>query len=97
MSDDDIQVTPTNEEELRTAALASIRRKREFGQHLLAYVVINAVLVGIWALSGGGNFWPIWVIGFWGVGLIFHAWDVYGRRRTVSEDQIAREMDRLRR
>ena len=97
MSDDEIQVTPTNEEELRDAALTSIKRKREFAQHLLAFVVVNAVLVGIWAISGRGSFWPIWIIGFWGIGLIFHAWDVYGRRRMVTEDQISREMDRLRR
>jgi fatty acid desaturase len=97
MSDDDILVTPNNEEELRQAALYSIKRKREFSQHLLAYVVVNAVLVGIWAISGGGSFWPAWIIGFWGIGLIFHAYDAYGRRRMVTEDQISKEMERMRR
>jgi hypothetical protein len=37
------------------------------------------------------------VIGGWGIGLAFQAYDAYGRRRTVSEDQIASEMQRLRR
>ncbi|HSD22687.1 MAG TPA: 2TM domain-containing protein [Solirubrobacterales bacterium] len=54
-------------------------------------------MVGIWAIFGGGYFWPIWVIGGWGIGVIFHARDVFGRRRMVSEDQLAREMARLRR
>ena len=31
------------------AAIASIKRKREFTQHIVSYVVVNAVLVGIWA------------------------------------------------
>jgi 2TM domain len=94
---DEIEVTPRNEEELRNAAISSIKRKREFTQHLVSYVVVNAVLVGIWALSGAGYFWPVWVIGGWGIGLAIHAWDTFGRRRMVSEDQVAREMDRLRR
>jgi hypothetical protein len=98
MSDDDeIQVAPKTEEELRQAALSSIKRKRDFTQHLVSYVVINAVLIGIWALSGGGYFWPAWVLAGWGVGIVFHAWDTFGRRRMVTEEQVSREMDRLRR
>ena len=95
--DDEIQVAPRSEEELRKAAISSIKRKRDFTQHLVSYVVINAVLVGIWAVSGQGYFWPIWVIGGWGIGIVFHAWDTFGRRRMVTEDQVSREMDRLRR
>lgn len=32
----------------------------------------------------------------WGIAVAFNAWDVYGRR-PVTEDQIRREMERLRR
>ena len=93
---DDIQSTPRTEEELRQAAISSIKRKREFTQHLVSYLCVNAILVGIWAISGAGYFWPVWVIGGWGIGLVLHGWDVYGRRRLVSEDDVSREMDRLR-
>jgi len=31
----------------------------------------------------------------WGIGLVFHAWDVY--RAEPSEAETSREMDRLRR
>ena len=34
------------------------------------YLAVNALLVGIWFFSGGGYFWPIWVMGGWGLGLI---------------------------
>jgi hypothetical protein len=60
-------------------------------------VVVNALLVGIWALTGADYFWPIWVIGGWGIGLAFQAYGAYGRRREISEDQVAREMQRLKR
>ena len=94
---DEIRVAPQSEEELREAAISSIKRKRDFAQHVVSYVVVNALLVGIWAVSGAGYFWPVWVIGGWGIGLVFHAWDTFGRRRMVTEEQVSREMDRLRR
>jgi 2TM domain len=87
----------SSEQDLRKEALASINRKRAFKQTALAYVVVNAILVGIWALSGADYFWPIWVIGGWGIGLAFQAWGAYGQRRGISEDEVAREMQRLKR
>jgi hypothetical protein len=32
----------------------------------------------------------------WGIGVLLNAWDVYGRR-PISEHEIAREVERLRR
>jgi 2TM domain-containing protein len=90
--------TPATEDDLRREAVKSIQRKQSFKQTAFAYVVVNLLLIGIWAISGTDNyFWPVWVIGGWGIGLAFQAYDAYGRRRTMSEDQIASEMQRLRR
>ena len=95
---DELRVTPTDEEDLRKEAVKSIQRKQSFKQTAFAYVVVNLLLIGIWAISGTDTyFWPIWVIGGWGIGLAFQAYDAYGRRRTISEDQVASEMQRLRR
>ena len=41
--------------------------------HVVVYAAVNLFLVAIWALGGGGYFWPIWVILGWGVGLAIHA------------------------
>jgi hypothetical protein len=30
--------------------------------HLLTYITANASLVGIWALTGHGAFWPAWLL-----------------------------------
>jgi hypothetical protein len=84
-----------DEQSLREKALLSIKKKREFGAHLLAYVSVNALLVGIWATTGAGFFWPIFPLLGWGIGILFHWLDVY--RGEPSESEIAREMDRLRR
>ena len=45
---------------LRRLLLARVRRLQRavMRAHLLAYAAANASLVGIWALTGEGSFWP---------------------------------------
>jgi len=85
----------TTEQDLRKQAERNVRKRRELGAHMVAYVVVNAALVGIWALGGRGYFWPAWVMLGWGIGLVLNIWDVYFRR-PVTEHDIQREIDRLR-
>jgi hypothetical protein len=85
-----------NEQELRDEALASLKKKRDFRGHVFIYVAVNAMLVVIWAVTGAGFFWPIFPILGWGVGVAANAWDVYGRK-PISEDEISRETERLKR
>jgi hypothetical protein len=37
------------------------------------YLVINAMLIVIWAVTGAGYFWPIWPMLGWGAGLALAA------------------------
>ena len=76
-------------------ARARVVRKRKFRGDLMAYIVINALLVGIWAVNGFGYFWPGWVLAAWGVLLFLDGWDVYFRHEVTEED-IQREMDKIR-
>lgn len=41
--------------------------------HATVFVLVNLMLIAIWAVSGGGYFWPIWPLLGWGVGLGCHA------------------------
>ncbi len=84
-----------NEEELRKEAKKRVQKRRDLGAHLVVYVVVNAMLIGIWAISGGGYFWPAWVLLGWGVGVVMNVWDVYFRK-PVTEHDIEEEMQRLR-
>lgn len=86
-------MTPTDDEELRKQARKQLEKRRDFATHAVAYVVINLVLVGIWALTGAGYFWPAWVILGWGVGLVLNARDVYFRR-PITEHDVDREVQR---
>jgi fatty acid desaturase len=85
-----------HESEEWTRARKRVTDRRELGSHVVAYVVVNAFLVLVWAVTGGGYFWPAWVLGPWGIGLVLHAWDVFGRR-PVTDADVQAELDRRRR
>ena len=72
-----------------------LRKKRDLQAHLIAYGTVNLLLIGIWfATMPGGFFWPMFPLLGWGIGLIFHIWDVYSPE-AFSEDRIQREMRRV--
>lgn len=87
---DNAPVDPTD---ARAAAIKRLSARRDFGMHLVTYVIVNAGLVVIWFATGRGYFWPGWVLGGWGIGVLLHAWEVYGRR-PISEQDILKEMNR---
>jgi len=79
--------------EARELARKRVQARRDLGTHAVVYVVVNAFLVLVWAITGQGYFWPAWVMAAWGIGLVMNVWDVYGRR-AVTEADIDRELER---
>ena len=79
----------------REQARKRVEKKHEFRGDVVAYVLINVVLIGIWAVSGAGYFWPGWVLAGWGVFLLLDAWNLYFRR-PITEAEIDEEMRRHR-
>lgn len=69
--------------------------RRELGSHVAAYVVVNAFLILIWAITGAGYFWPIWVLSAWGIGIVMHVWEVLVRR-PVTDADVEAEIERHR-
>lgn len=90
---------PTPEDEERALAVRRLRRRRAFWMLLLTYVAVNLFLVGVWAFTGRGYFWPIWVMLGWGIGVVLAAIGTFVSGTFMgkpSEDEIKREMDRRR-
>jgi hypothetical protein len=89
-----MDVTPRTDDELRERAIHQLKKKRDFRTHIFIYVLVNVMLVVIWAVTGSGFFWPVFPIIGWGIGVAANAWDVYGRK-PITEDEIRRETERL--
>jgi hypothetical protein len=79
----------------RALALAQIKKRRDLYAHLVTYVVVNAAVWTIWAVTGRGYLWPAWVSGGWAIGIALNAWDVF-LRRPITEDEVQRELERQR-
>ena len=63
--------------------------------HLTTYLVVNAMLIAIWAAAGGGYFWPIWPILGWGIGVGCHAAPLIASRGRRARPDRALEGPRL--
>lgn len=84
----------TDPDPLRAEAKRRVEAKRSFSSHLTSYVVVNAFLIMIWFVTGRGYFWPMWVLGGWGIGLVMHYWEAF-RRRPITEADVDAELRRL--
>lgn len=81
---------------MRAAAIKRLNAKRNFLRTLGVFVIIWVILTGVWALSGGGYFWPGWAIFGMGIGLLFMGWAAYGpAERAPSEQEINDEMRKM--
>jgi hypothetical protein len=79
------------EQVLRDKAVRRLKKQRDFGSHLLVYVLVNTFLVVIWLLTDPhGFFWPVLPIAGWGIGVIMNAWDVTAARRSPRRTSTGR-------
>ena len=82
-----------DEQERREAAVKRLKAKREFWQHVVIYVLVNALLVAVWAVTNdGSHFWPMWPLLGWGIGLAMHAWDTF--QKPISDEAVRKEMEK---
>lgn len=79
----------------RAAARKRVEKRRNLQGGFVAYVVVNTFLVVVWALTGGGYFWPAWIIAGWGVGMLLGLWDYL--RGPVTDADVDAELARMRR
>ncbi|WP_350275793.1 2TM domain-containing protein [Kribbella sp. HUAS MG21] len=86
---------PRTDDELREQAVTELQKRRELAGHLMAFVLVNTFLVVIWYVTGAGFFWPVFPIFGWGIGVVFHTWDVLWPQPT--ETSIRTTMDRIAR
>ena len=79
----------------RERAREQVERKRRFWGTIVFYVVVNLFLIGAWAVTGFGYFWPGWVLAGCAVLAVLDAWKLYFRR-PITEDDVDRELRKER-
>jgi hypothetical protein len=86
----------TGNEDLRAAAEKRLSDQANFKRLAGVFVIVWAILIAVWALSGRGYFWPIWAIFGMGIALAFMGWGAYGPRPSgPTQDQIDAEMRKM--
>lgn len=75
-------------------------RDPDFKGHLTIYLLVIGFLVGIWAMAGGGHFWPFYPAAGWGIGLGAHfmgATEDVKKRQRKQEQRDLEDQQRDRR
>ena len=87
-----------SEEQIYEEAKKRVEAKRGFYKHLLIYVVVNIILVIIWAFPAGGGYpWFLWVIGGWGIGVLINFVEVFVWPKGSDKGAIEKEVEKIKR
>ncbi|HEX3735032.1 MAG TPA: 2TM domain-containing protein [Solirubrobacterales bacterium] len=81
-------------ENARELAIQRLKMKQDFKGVLAGGSLAIIVTIVIWALGGGGYFWPVWVILGVAIGAVTTGWKVYGPSNRITEDDVQREMQK---
>ena len=86
-----------SEEQVYEEATKRVKAKREFYRNLTAYVVVNAILVIIWAFPAGRGYpWFLWPLGIWGAFIVLDFVKVFVFPQKSERNAVEREADRIR-
>ncbi|MFC1943191.1 2TM domain-containing protein [Chloroflexota bacterium] len=85
------------EEQIYEEASKKVKAKKGFYGGLATYLVVNVVLIIIWALSGQGYMWFLWPLCIWGVFVLGHFLRVFVFEKGSDRQAIEREVEKMKR
>lgn len=85
------------EQEAYQRARCRVKKIRGFYSHFASYIIVNIFLIVIIAVNTGDgeHFWSFGTFStafFWGIGLAFHAFGVFGKEILFSKSWEERKM-----
>ena len=90
-------------EEIRDRVEKKYQERSGLIQHVISYVAVNFMLWVIWLVTGQSFPWPIFVMVFWGIGMLSHFVSYYNehgggarRREAQIEAEVARQLELAR-
>ncbi|GLB51686.1 histidine kinase [Neptunitalea chrysea] len=86
-----------SEDEAYVRAKIRVKKMKGFYAHLASYIMVNLFLIGLIVFSGGGvesltRFGTWSTAFFWGIGVAFHAFGVFGKDVMFNKDWENRKM-----
>lgn len=83
-----------NDQQSRQAAEKRAAAKYGFYVHLAVYVLVNALLIGINLSTAHKSYWFMWPLTGWGIGVLFHALNVFvlAGRTSLKDKLVEREL-----
>ena len=85
------------EEQIYEEASKRVRARKRFYGGLATYLIVNAVLIVIWALSGQGYMWFLWPLGIWGVFVLGDYLRVFIFGKGSDQQAIEKEVEKMKR
>ena len=68
----------------------NLYRRQRFQQKLTKYAIVNTFLVSIDLLAGGALSWSLYILLFWGLGLVMNGWRAYQSKGEEYERAFQR-------
>ena len=82
----------TSDQDQRERARKKAEARFSFIIDAAAYVVVNALLIGVWFYTGARFPWFVFVLIGWGIGLAFHYNAAYG---SLGGSWVDRETQKI--
>jgi hypothetical protein len=73
-------------------AKARVESIREFYGHLAVYIVVNLGIFLINLVTSPGAWWFYWPLFGWGIGVLIHAFSVFGEQRFLGKSWEERKI-----
>ena len=86
-----------SEEEIYEEAKIRVKAKRDFYSNLGAWVVVNIILIVVWALTDRGYPWFLWPLCIWGVFVLSHFVRTFVIKPRSDRGAVEKEAEQIRR
>ena len=87
-------MTANPQEREEADAFRYVRKLRGFYLHLFQYLVVTLALLAINLIFSPRYFWVLWVMGGWGIGLLTHAFRVFGQAWALGPQWEKRQVEK---
>ena len=84
------------EEQIYEEAKLRVKAKKDFYGNLIAWAIVNVILIIVWALSGQGYPWFLWPLCIWGAFVVLHGLRTFVFEKRSDRVAIEKEVEKIK-